>query len=215
MIGPTIEETTDFIIQAHGEQTRRGKDIPYYTHPIAVSNLATDIAKEFKIPDDVIDDIIRVSLLHDVVEDTPVTIEMLTKMGYPEEVTTAVNLITRKDGETHKQSVDVIIKSGNIITMIVKAADAYHNSIHTHEDIQWCKENNRDAEKDHQRYLSSYRRLLEDLAARYASGNWYLTDEQIHQETDRLLAYSEEMQEKIDSNPTLKVIWDSVKTQII
>ena len=62
MIGPTIEETTDFIIQAHGEQTRRGKDIPYYTHPIAVSNLATDIAKEFKIPDDVIDDAVRTAL---------------------------------------------------------------------------------------------------------------------------------------------------------
>ena len=47
MIGPTIEETEYFIMQAHGEQMRRGDKEYYYTHPVAVAEIAKKIARVF------------------------------------------------------------------------------------------------------------------------------------------------------------------------
>ena len=70
MIGPTIEETNAFIIEAHAGQFRRGNEIPYHTHPLAVAVIAVKIAEELKVPEDVIEDIHRVALLHDTIEDT-------------------------------------------------------------------------------------------------------------------------------------------------
>lgn len=67
--------------------------------------------------------------LHDIVEDTPITIQDLFDMGYPSEVVDAVELLTRdKKGETYAEYIDRICQSGNIRAIKVKLADNQDNT---------------------------------------------------------------------------------------
>ena len=65
------------------------------------------------------------ALLHDVVEDTDVTIEELEK-EFPPEVTEAVRLLTHAEGTDYFDYVRAIRK--NPIAVAVKMADLAHNS---------------------------------------------------------------------------------------
>jgi len=57
----------DFVKKAHGEQKRKYTGVPYWHHPLAVSNILKNNIPKCSI------EIILASLLHDVVEDTPYT----------------------------------------------------------------------------------------------------------------------------------------------
>lgn len=165
MIGPTVNETEEFIIQAHGQQTRRNSDVFYHTHPIAVAKIALQILKDL-IPDVSESDaqyIVNLALLHDTVEDTEVTIEMLASMGYPIKLLNSLDLLTKYDDEfgkeTHAENVQRIIDSGDIAAIIVKMADTTHNSIIDQSEVNWFHENNQDPVKATKRYLDSFNRL--------------------------------------------------------
>jgi (p)ppGpp synthase/HD superfamily hydrolase len=69
------------------------------------------------------------ALLHDVVEDTPVTLEDLRSMGYDAEIVALVDLLTRRvpEGETHNAYIERIVGSGNVKALRVKLADVYDN----------------------------------------------------------------------------------------
>ena len=87
--------------------------IPYIFHPI---HLAESMDDEFSC---------CVALLHDVVEDTQVTLEEL-KAIFPPEVTDAVALMTHNDGSDYFDYVRRI--KSNPIARKVKLADLSHNS---------------------------------------------------------------------------------------
>lgn len=72
--------------EAHGTQTRKGSPQPYITHPLRVAHAASLAGLS--------DEAIAASLLHDVVEDTPVTLEDL-KARFPERVVHLVHLLTK------------------------------------------------------------------------------------------------------------------------
>lgn len=163
MIGPTIEETTQFIIQAHGEQTRRGDEVLYYTHPVKVAEYAKAISEAIGLTDDQIFDAQIVALLHDTVEDTPVTYQMLGKMGYSIQNINSVYLVTREEGETFSESINEIIASRDLVATIVKTADTLHNSQITPEDVEWGNLNGRNVYKDAERYSKAHKRLMEHL----------------------------------------------------
>ena len=61
-----------FAAKAHGNQKRKGTDIPYITHPFAVGML---LQKE-KCSEEVI----AAGILHDTLEDTETTFEDLTEV---------------------------------------------------------------------------------------------------------------------------------------
>lgn len=62
-----LSAAVEFAVWAHGGRTRKGKDVPYITHPLAVAlSLARAGCAE---------DVVIAGLLHDVVEDTSVTLE--------------------------------------------------------------------------------------------------------------------------------------------
>lgn len=175
MIGPTIEETLAFIIQAHGEQTRRGGETPYYTHPVAVAKIADAICESLRIPDNIRYDVNRAALLHDIDEDTPVSIMMLGKMGYPIGLLNSVYLLTKEEGETHNQNVDRIIASEDIVALVGKVGDTYHNSIMSEKDVEWCIANEINPSRQHARYMKSFNRLIEKLVEMTRRNGW-LTD---------------------------------------
>jgi len=69
-----LDEVLKFATKAHGSQKRKYTGEPYIVHPIAVSEIVKTVPHT--------DEMVAAALLHDVVEDTPVTIkEIETKFG--------------------------------------------------------------------------------------------------------------------------------------
>lgn len=65
-------------------------------------------------------------LLHDVVEDSDITLDDLRADGFPEAVISAVDSVTRRDGELYR---DMIARAAaDPIGRLVKLADNAHNS---------------------------------------------------------------------------------------
>lgn len=82
---------------AHQGQTDQS-GVPYIFHPYHLAEQMTDEIT------------VCVALLHDVVEDTQVTIEELEK-DFPREVTDALRLLTRKEGTDYYDYVRAIRKN--------------------------------------------------------------------------------------------------------
>jgi (p)ppGpp synthase/HD superfamily hydrolase len=69
------------------------------------------------------------ALLHDVVEDTNVTLQDLREMGYSDEVLDLVDLLTRRKpaGESHNAYIERLVQSRSVKALHVKLADVYDN----------------------------------------------------------------------------------------
>jgi len=92
------------------------------------------------------------AVLHDVVEDSEVTINDLRKEGFSERILRAVDAMTKREGESYKKSIERVKK--NPLAIKVKVADFEDNM-----DISRLK---RVTEKDRQRfnrYLKYYREI--------------------------------------------------------
>lgn len=69
-----------------------------------------------------------VGFLHDVVEDSPITLEYLRTYGYSEEVVEAVGLLTHdKHAMSYEDYIAKIGFSGNDLAIKVKFRDLEHN----------------------------------------------------------------------------------------
>lgn len=107
-----INKAFEIARHAHAGQVDKGGN-PYILHPVRVA-LNCQTAEE-KI----------VALLHDVVEDTPVTLEELQRQGFSREVIEAVHCLTKEPGEDY----DAFIKrvATNPIATRVKIQDLKDN----------------------------------------------------------------------------------------
>ena len=99
--------------KAHeGQLDKAGVD--YIEHPIYVaSQVDTEEEK-------------AVALLHDVIEDSPVSAEELLQAGLPETVVTAVQVLTKKKEQDYQTYLETVKK--NPLVRVVKLADLKHNS---------------------------------------------------------------------------------------
>ena len=110
---------------AHRDQVDK-TGMPYVFHP-------------FHLAEQMTDEITTVcALLHDVVEDTDLTLSDLSDMGYPKEVTDALALLTHAPEVDYFDYVKEISK--NSIARAVKIADLKHNSDLTRLDTvdEWA-----------------------------------------------------------------------------
>lgn len=98
--------------EAHKGQFRRDGVTPYETHPEAVAQSVPDRLKP-------------IAYLHDVVEDTEVTIEDLEKEGFPAYVLTAVSLLTHRHGQSNHVYWHNLLTNPDAVQ--VKIADIKHN----------------------------------------------------------------------------------------
>ena len=98
----------------HGQVDKSG--VPYIFHPIHLAEQAGD---EFTC---------CAALLHDVMEDTPVTLQELEK-EFPPEVTQALQLLTHRPGTDYFDYVRAVRQ--NPIARQVKLLDLLHNSDQT------------------------------------------------------------------------------------
>lgn len=99
--------------EAHRNQVDKG-GMPYVFHP-------------FHLAEQMTDEITTVTaLLHDVVEDTDITLSDLSDMGFPAEVIDALALLTHDDSVPYMDYVALI--KHNPVAKAVKLADLRHNS---------------------------------------------------------------------------------------
>ena len=67
---------------------------------------------------------VAVAYLHDVVEDTPCTLDHLVRLGFDESlIVRPVDILTRRDGETYFDYIRRIVSSGDATALAVKRAD--------------------------------------------------------------------------------------------
>lgn len=66
-----IDAAYRFAKEAHGDQKRKYTGEPYIVHPVAVAKIVASVTEDCAM--------IAAALLHDVIEDTPVTFEELSK----------------------------------------------------------------------------------------------------------------------------------------
>ena len=98
---------------AHKNQVDKS-GMPYVYHPF---HLAEQMDDEIST---------CVALLHDVVEDTDITLDELRSRGFPNEVTEALSLMTHSDDVPYLDYVRAM--KDNPIASKVKLADLAHNS---------------------------------------------------------------------------------------
>ena len=99
--------------KAHvGQVDKAGVD--YIQHPLYVASLVKTEQEK------------AVALLHDVIEDSDVTVEDLLASGLSNEVVTAVQILTKKKGQSYQEYLEKV-KSNNL-ARVVKLADLKHNS---------------------------------------------------------------------------------------
>lgn len=98
---------------AHKDQLDKG-GMPYVFHPFHLAEQMTDETTTV------------VALLHDVVEDTPYTLEDLKEMGFSREALEAVAVLTHLPDVPYETYLQAIKK--NPIAKTVKLADIRHNA---------------------------------------------------------------------------------------
>jgi guanosine-3',5'-bis(diphosphate) 3'-pyrophosphohydrolase len=108
----TLEKAIEIAAKAHSGQTDKA-GIPYILHSLRVM-------LRVNTPDEQM-----AAVLHDVVEDTSVTLGDLREEGFSENVIAAVDALTKRDGETR---VDAAKRAAaNQIARVVKLADNAEN----------------------------------------------------------------------------------------
>ena len=107
-----LAKALNIAYSAHQGQIDKG-GIPYIQHPIRVAlNCLTDDEK-------------IVALLHDVIEDTSVTVEELINEGFNQNIIDAIISLTQKNGEDYMTFIRRV--SSNELATLVKIQDLKDN----------------------------------------------------------------------------------------
>ncbi|NVN97530.1 HD domain-containing protein [Candidatus Nomurabacteria bacterium] len=108
-----IEKAIEIALKAHsGQMDKAGS--PYILHPLRVMLQMSDDEEKMA------------AILHDVVEDSDVSMDDLKAAGFPETVLQAVDLLTHKDSESYEEYLAKI--KPNPMALVVKLADLEDNS---------------------------------------------------------------------------------------
>jgi len=120
-----IERAYSAAERAHDGQKRRSGE-PYITHPVAVAQILADLGIGPKT--------IAAALLHDTVEDTEYTLDLL-RADFGDEIAMLVDGVTKLDKLKYGDSAQaetvrkmVVAMSKDIRVLIIKLADRLHNA---------------------------------------------------------------------------------------
>lgn len=154
-----IHEAIQFATKVHELDTkkkRKGKDIPYITHPLTVGLILARVTKD--------ENSIAAGILHDTIEDCEpygsVTKELIAKK-FNQDIARIVNDLTEQDKtlpwKERKMAALVHIKDMPQDSLLVKSADVLHN----------LTELNYDLAKDGEKIFSKFNASKEDTINRY------------------------------------------------
>jgi (p)ppGpp synthase/HD superfamily hydrolase len=109
---PTLEDAIALAAHAHRGRVDKGGQ-PYILHVLRVMQRQENETARI------------VAVLHDVLEDTPVTLADLRTAGYGELVCVAVDCLTRRTGEAYEDMIERV--AANPLARHVKLADIEDN----------------------------------------------------------------------------------------
>ncbi len=115
-----IKKAIVFAKKWHDGQMRKSGE-PYYTHPLAVAEMV--LHYKFKTH------IIAAAILHDVLEDTKCTVELI-KEEFSPRIAEIVTLLTRKNQEKKisvGESIKKIFEATDYDALLIKGLDRMHN----------------------------------------------------------------------------------------
>ena len=139
---PDLAHTMVFAEECHrGQVDRNG--VKYILHPMRVMRYMDSETEKI------------VGVLHDVVEDTPITLQDLKQKGYSEEIVDAIDCLTKREGESYEDFIDRCKQ--NSIARKVKIADLEDNMDIRRLDVLTEKDMDR-----LNRYLRAWRYLTGD-----------------------------------------------------
>lgn len=116
---PMTRKAMRIAYDAHAGQVDK-TGLPYIYHPIHLAESMTD------------ENSVITALLHDVIEDTNLTIDELAREGFHEDVLTALTLLTHNPAEEYMDYISRI--STCPLARKIKLADLRHNSDPTRLD---------------------------------------------------------------------------------
>lgn len=126
-----IDTAIEFAARAHSGQCRKGTRIPYIVHPLGVARILIQRG----CPDHVV----IAGILHDTVEDTPVTIEEI-RQGFGRDIAALVNAATEPDRnetwENRKTHTIGMVKTLSEEAAILVLADKLDNIRAIREDLE-------------------------------------------------------------------------------
>ena len=138
---PTIEDAIKLALDKHHGQVDKG-GAPYILHPLRIMfGMQTETEQ-------------IVAVLHDVVEDSDVTLDDLRRMAFSEAVVEALDHLTRRDGESYEQFIQRI--KPHQLAVRVKLGDLRDNM-----DIRRAGELDEKALERFQRYRAAWFELTE------------------------------------------------------
>ncbi|MCK2000318.1 GTP pyrophosphokinase [[Brevibacterium] frigoritolerans] len=132
----------DIAKKYHQGQVDKGGN-PYIDHPMAVMDRLETIEEKI------------VGVLHDIVEDTVLTLEDLLELGFPEFIVEAIDSVTRRDDETRGEFIKRAKQ--NAIGRKVKIADILDNM-----NLDRIPNKTIEDEKRVIKYVKELRKLLKD-----------------------------------------------------
>jgi len=107
-----LEKAVSMALSAHCGKTDKGGN-PYILHPLRM--MLTMETTDEKI----------VALLHDVIEDSPISIQQLRDEKFSKKIVAAVSLLTKKENQSYDDYISAIKK--NPLAAKVKLADLKDN----------------------------------------------------------------------------------------
>lgn len=136
---PLTKRAMKISYEAHKEQVDKS-GIPYIYHPIHLAEQMTD------------ETAVCVALLHDVAEDTNITLDDLRRERFGKEIMDALELITHDENVPYMEYIRRI--EDNPVAKKVKLADLAHNSDLTRLD---------NSDKDALKRVEKYRQAIDIL----------------------------------------------------
>jgi (p)ppGpp synthase/HD superfamily hydrolase len=116
-----INKAIFFAREHHGEQKRKSGE-PFYSHPLEVAYMISDYNLKT--------DVIAASILHDLVEDTEITVEII-EGTFGQRIAEMVDRLTRDRPDGKKLSVAEILNNAYLLgdkeVLLIKLFDRLHN----------------------------------------------------------------------------------------
>ena len=206
-----IDKAYQFALESHGDQKRRS-GVPYILHPVSVAYILVELGMDTES--------IVASLLHDVVEDTPVGLEEIKKL-FGIEVANLTDGVTklgripyssREEQQAENLRKMLIAMADDIRVIIIKLADRLHN-MRTIEFMPDQKRRDKALETmevyapiAHRLGIRALKEEMEDISLRYLDPIGY------HEIESALAMKSGEREEFI--NKIKKQIYDRISSVI-
>jgi len=123
----TVLKAYEIAVKAHACQKRDGGE-DYINHPIRVALRCADDWYEMDDGEQVAENM-QVALLHDVIENTHITLEDIKEEGFNEYVTDLLETLTRKDGQSYVEYISDIAWGNDFAyaATFIKKADIADN----------------------------------------------------------------------------------------